>query len=163
MILGDPYNFAILFSKVKTWNLDDTFCNGVLFLGVDGEIFPKRFITATLKSEIIPLKEKLENIVKDEQLFETEKEKAFKHIYEITFPEDIEVMNDYRFDITPPSFEEDDCYVFGVSNGELVKILAAKLEYVIGESRHNLDGINVREAILSLAELKDIAYKLFLY
>lgn len=163
MILGEPYKFAILFSEVKTWNLDDTFCNGILFLGVDGEIFPKRFVTATLKSEIIPLKEKLENIVRDEQLFETEKEKAFKHIYEITFPQDITRHNDYRFNITPPSLEEDDCYVFSVSNGELVKILAAKLEYVVERSRHNLDSITVREAILSLTELKDITCKLLLY
>ena len=30
MIIGDPYKFAILSGVINEWNIDDTFCNGVL-------------------------------------------------------------------------------------------------------------------------------------
>jgi hypothetical protein len=39
-----------------------------------------------------------------------QKNKAFAEIYNMTFPKDIDVDNDYRFDITPQSFADNDCY-----------------------------------------------------
>ena len=46
--------------------IDNEFCNGILLFCVDGDFFPKRIVTATLKCEIQPLKEKLMNLVVDE-------------------------------------------------------------------------------------------------
>ncbi|MBD5159271.1 MAG: hypothetical protein HDT23_03390, partial [Ruminococcus sp.] len=41
MIIGNPDCFAVIFEVVGSWNADKTFQNGILFLAVNGEIFPK--------------------------------------------------------------------------------------------------------------------------
>ncbi len=58
MILGNPYSFSVFINTIKKWNIDNEFCNGILLFCVDGDFFPKRIVTATLKCEIQPLKEK---------------------------------------------------------------------------------------------------------
>ncbi|NBK93527.1 hypothetical protein D5278_16345 [bacterium 1XD21-13] len=163
MILGDPYKFAIIVKTIKEWNIDDAFCNGVLLFCINGNIFPKEIFTATLKSEIRPLKEKLEALTVEKTLFHMEKEKAFKKIYNITFLEDWDKENDYRFDITPLIFADKGCYVFAVSNGRQVRILAAELSYIIEKSRHDLNKIQISEAILTHKELSGITSHLKIY
>ena len=37
---------------------------------------------------------------------------AFAEIYNISFPEDIDVYNDYSFDIKPESFSDIDHFIF---------------------------------------------------
>ena len=59
MILGNPYKFSVFISTIKEWNIDNEFCNGVLLFCIEGNIFPKKIVTATLKYEIQLLKEKL--------------------------------------------------------------------------------------------------------
>lgn len=157
MILGNPYKFAIIIKTIREWNVDKTFYNGVLFFCVDGSMFPKEILTVPLTSEINPLKENLENISVDIALFNMEKEAAFKQIYNVTFPEDISMDNDYQFDITPLSFSEDNCYIFAVSDGTRVRILAAKLKYIKERSRHMLKNMNIKEAIISIQEINQIA------
>lgn len=48
MILGDPYKFAILSGMIDEWNIDHVFCNGILLFCVDGDIYPREIVTATL-------------------------------------------------------------------------------------------------------------------
>ena len=52
MIIGDPYKFAILSEVINEWNIDGTFCNGVLLFCVNGDMYLKEVVTATLGSEI---------------------------------------------------------------------------------------------------------------
>ena len=160
MILGDPYKFAIIIKIIKEWNIGEAFGNGVLLFCVDGSIFPKEIFTASLNSEINPLKEKLKNIAANNEIFKMEKEAAFKKIYNITFPEDVDLDNDYQFDITPLSFPEDNSYIFAVSDGARIRILASKLKYIREESRHKLKNINVYEAFISMEEMKEIVKEL---
>lgn len=157
MILGDPYKFAVINKTIKEWNIDKTFCNGVLLFCVDGSIYPKEILTATLKSEINPLKESLKNIAINNELFNMRKEEAFSQIYNITFPIDSDLDNNYQFDITPLSFAEDNCYIFAVSNGVQVRVLASKLKYIKEKSRHNLKNININESYISAQEIYEIA------
>lgn len=163
MILGDPYKFAIFIETIKEWNIDDAFCNGILLFSVNGIIFPKEIVTATLKSEIRPLKEKLEKLTVDEKLFKMEKRDAFAKIYNLTFPKNVTESNDFRYDLTPYSFADNNCYVFGVSSGKQVRILSAKLKYIIEESRHELENIDISETVLSIEELNEIVLKLKIY
>ncbi len=85
-----------------------------------------------------------------------QKDKAFIEIYNITFPYDINIDNDYRFDISPQSFADNDCFVFAVSNGEQVRIMASKLDYIVEDSRHDLKGINVSETFIDISEINKI-------
>lgn len=163
MIIGDPYKFSILTQTVKEWNYDDTFCNGILFISVNGNLFPKEVINATLKCDIPPLKEKLKNLTIDKKLYKMSKNKAFTTIYNLTFPDDWDLENDYRFDVTPVSLSDTNCFVFAVTNGKKVRIMAGKLEYIKEESRHNLKNLNVSEVIITIEELNEIVSKLDIY
>jgi len=156
MILGDPYKFSIIIDAVNEWNVDDAFDNGILIFCIDEDFFPKEAITSTLKSEIHYLKEKLKNLTINEELYNMQKDKAFIEIYNITFPYDINIDNDYRFDISPQSFADNDCFVFAVSNGEQVRIMASKLDYIVEDSRHDLKGINVSETFIDISEINKI-------
>lgn len=160
MIIGDPYKFAICIKVIQQWNIDETFGNGVLLFFIDGNIFPKEILTTTLHSEISPLKEKLGNIAVHARIFQMEKEEAFREIYNITFPEDIDLENDDRFDITPLSFSDNHCYIFAVGDGVQVRILAAKLRYVKKESRHILEDASIQEALISIEEMDEISMAL---
>lgn len=135
MVIGNPYKFSIFTKTIKEWNMDESFCNGILLFCVNGNIFPKKVVTATLKCEIPSLKDRLMNLTIDEELYNMPKDKAFAEIYNITFPENIDVYNDYRFDISPLSFSDCDCFVFAVSNGEKARIMAAKLNYIMSNSK----------------------------
>ena len=145
MILGNPYKFSVFISTIKEWNIDNEFCNGVLLFCIEGNIFPKKIVTATLKYELQLLKEKLRNLITNERLYNMQRDKAFAEIYNITFPEDISIDNDYRFDITPESFADENCYVFAVSNGKKVRIMATKLNYIVEESRHELSNVDISD------------------
>lgn len=78
------------------------------------------------------------------------------NIYNITFPENIDVENNYRFDISPTSLADNNYFIFAVCSGANVKSLAGKLDYELESSRHKLQGISINEAIISVAELKEI-------
>lgn len=163
MILGDPYNFAIFTQTIKQWNADTSFCNGILLFSINGKSFPKEILTATLKSEIQPLKEKLGNLVINDELYNMGKEEAFSEIYNITFPSEWDTENDYRYDITPLSFSDNNCYVFAVSNGKNIRIMASGMKYIAEESRHDLNNIEVSETFVSVQELQTIADQLDIF
>lgn len=163
MILGNPYKFSVFISTIKEWNIDNEFCNGVLLFCIEGNIFPKKIVTATLKYEIQLLKEKLRNLIINERLYNMQRDKAFAEIYNITFPEDISIDNDYRFDITPESFADENCYVFAVSNGKEVRIMATKLNYIVEESRHELSNVDISETFIEIEDLNQIISQLEIY
>lgn len=163
MILGNPYKFSVFISTIKEWNIDNEFCNGVLLFCIEGNIFPKKIVTATLKYEIQLLKEKLRNLITNEILYNMQRDKAFAEIYNITFPEDISIDNDYRFDITPESFADENCYVFAVSNGKEVRIMATKLNYIVEESRHELSNVDISETFIEIEDLNQIISQLEIY
>lgn len=154
MILGNPYKFAVLIDPVESWNTDDTFCNGVLFLCVNGNIYPKEIETATLRYEVELLKHNLSKLETNQRLYNLPPQQAFIEIYNITFPENVD--NDYRFDISPTSLADNNCFIFAVCYSANVRILVSKLDYELENSRHKLQGISVNEAIISVTELKEI-------
>ncbi len=166
MILGDPYKFSIFIQTIKEWNYDDTFNSGVLLFCVNGDIFPKEIHTMPLNYEISELETRLKNLGVDKALFAMEKTAAYKAIYNMRSPEDSSIANDYRFDITPLTFLENDycrCCIFAVSNGCQVRFLAAKLKYNRKKFRDDLENISISEAFTSVEELDEIVTKLKVY
>ena len=156
MIIGDPYKFAILSEVINEWNIDDTFCNGVLLFCVNGDIYPKEVVTATLRCEIEYLKQKLRNITTDKRLYILPPQQAFAEIYGITFPEDMDSDNGDCFDITPASLSDHNCFVFAVCDGVNIRILASELAYERENSRHRLENIIISETFLTVGELREI-------
>ena len=141
MIIGDPYKFAILSGVINEWNIDDTFCNGVLLFCVNGDIYPKEVVTATLRCEIEYLKQKLRSLAIDKRLYALPPQQAFAEIYSITFPEDTDSDNEDCFDITPASLSDHNCFVFAVCNGVNVRVLASELAYEMENGRHKYQNI----------------------
>ena len=162
MILGNPDKFAIIMEVVSDWNIDQSFNNGVLIFSVDGKVFPKKeIVNATLNSELPYLKECMRNVGIDERLFGLPKDEAFSEIYSLRSPEDLNIDSDYRYDISPISFADDDCLIFAVSNGTEIRILASsELKYIKAESRYSLDNIEISEAYVSVVEFNEILSKL---
>ena len=156
MIIGDPYKFAILSGVINEWNIDDTFCNGVLLFCVNGDIYPKEVVTATLRCEIGYLKQKLRNLTTDKRLYILPPQQAFAEIYGITFPEDMDSDNEDCFDITPASLSDHNCFVFAVCDGVNVRVLASELAYERENSRHRLENIIISETFLTVGELREI-------
>ena len=156
MIIGDPYKFAILSGVINEWNMDDTFCNGVLLFCVNGDIYPKEVATATLRCEIEYLKQKLRNLTTDKRLYTLPPQQAFAEIYGITFPEDMDSDNEDCFDITPASLSDHNCFVFAVCDGVNIRILASELAYERENSRHRLENIIISETFLTVSELREI-------
>lgn len=162
-MIGDPFKFSIIIDTINEWNIDESFCNGVLLVCVDGDFFPKKVITVSLKYEVPLLMENLKNLTIDEELYNMQKDEAFIKIYDKTYPYDTDIDNDYRFDISPESFSDSDCFVFAISNGKQVRILASKLNYIIEDSRHDLKDINVSETFIDISELNKMLSKINIF
>lgn len=162
MILGNPYQFSITIDVVEKWNLKDaySFYNGILIFGIDGKIFPHRLVNATLGSEVPNLIRQFSHIPINKKLFNMKKKEAFLEIYHITHPEDVDIDDDYSYDVTPYSFGDINCFVFAVSNGEQVRILASCLEYRIEEGIHEMANIEITEAYISVDEMAEFVSKL---
>jgi len=163
VVIGNPYKFSIILQIIEEWNVDYTFGNGVLMLCVDGNLFPNEIVTATLKCEVAPLIDSLNGVVQDERLFSMSRESSFAELYNCTFPENLEVANDYRFLISPMVLSDEGCFVFAIKSDCQVRILASKLCYNFEESRHELDDAEISETIISLSELQQITDELAKY
>lgn len=156
MISGNPYKFAVLSGVINEWNLDDTFGNGVLLICVNGDIYPKEIVTATLRCEIEYLRQKLRNLTIDKRLYSLPPQQAFAEIYDITFPEDTQNDNNDCFNITPAAISDCNCFVFAVCDGVYIRILASKLTYEKENSRHKVENITISETFLTVDELKEV-------
>ncbi len=168
MIIGNPYKFSIFAKIIKEWNSDESsFRNGVLLFCIDGELFPKQILTATLNCEIPQLKEKLMNLAINAELFEMEKEKAFIQMYNATFPKwdskwnnEGDICNDYRYFLSPIILSDFGCHVYAVSNSKQIRIMAARLNYILEESTHDLNDLKISETFITYDELKNIILEL---
>ncbi len=162
MVLGDPDRFAVIFEIVDEWNIDSSFNNGILMFSVDGKVYPRNEImNATLNFELPNLKRCMSDICVNEQIFGLSKYEAFINIYNLRFPKDRDVDGDYRYDISPVVFSDNNCLVFAVSNGDMMRVLAASdLEYIKAESRHDLKNIEVNETYITIVKWNEILLKL---
>lgn len=156
MISGNPYKFAVLSGVINEWNLDDTFGNGVLLICINGDIYPKEIVTATLRCEIEYLRQKLRNLTTDKRLYVLSPQQAFAEIYDITFPEDTQNDNNDCFNITPAALSDCNCFVFAVRDEINIRILASKLTYETENSRHKLENISISETFLTAGELEEV-------
>lgn len=160
MVLGDPYKFSIVVSEVAEWNAgDSSFHNGILLFCIAGMLYPQEIETVTLGYEIDQLKRVLAKPTINEKIYNMDKEEAYVEMYNTTYPPDYK-DNDYRYYISPQIFSDRNYCVFMVSNGHDVRIMAAKLEYIIDKSRHKLKDIDIHETFISEEELHEMVSRL---
>jgi hypothetical protein len=160
MLIGDPYMFAIILKRVEEWNYDEEFDNGILIICVDGVLFPNEIINVSLNSELQPLINALSNIANDKYLYSMPKKEAFFEMYNLTYPDDLSIENDYRFDLTPTTLSDNDYFIFAVRNNENIRIIATKAPYNKEKSRHEFNNLNICEVYITLYELNYIISKI---
>ena len=157
MVIGDPYGFAIITQEISDWNPEGTaFHNGVLMICVNGTFFPKEIVTSTLGMEIYQLVNDLQSISCCSRLFTLPKNEAFAEIYDMSYPTNWEVYNNYDYNVTPESLCDQNCFVFLIFYQKKIRFLAANPLYNIAESKHNLSDLSISEAIISQDEISSI-------
>lgn len=160
MIIGDPFEFAVGIQVVPEWNIDKAFNNGLLLLYLKETPYPSRVVSATLNTELIGLRDSLAKIPVNRKLFSQRKETAFQELYNITFPADLETDNNYDFFLSPDSLQRSGFFVFGVSSGKNVRIMASQLICIKSGSRHLLENIAINEVVVPLNRIKTMTREL---
>jgi hypothetical protein len=181
MLFGDPYKMAFLIEKVPEWS-NDSFANGLCFVIIDGKLFsdvnragdiPNSTLNVDIQSfiGIWPSSPALVTPLNDIQLFEADKKIAFLFMYkkysginieEYTWNfnelnDDVFVDNFYGYNAAPVILTDNDCYVFAVSNGNFVRILAGKIAYDAGQEI--FDFLDVKEIILTKQYVNELVLK----
>lgn len=138
MIFGNPDKFAFLIEKVPEWC--DGFVNGLLYIYVNGEMFPKKLYTTTLSDVWSLFDYAFTNPPKDEWLYALPDDELFAELRRLRFPEyftdDEDEDEDYRYDIEYDYRYDIEYYeigdwgynIFAVSGGENVRILIGHWE-----------------------------------
>ena len=131
MIIGSEYKLWFIIDRVPEWE-DEAYKNGIMFVSLGTHIYPDTLRTTTLNMDLCYAVEDDSPFMKpviDPVLYELEKDQLFKTIYEITYPEDIEKDNDYKYEWPFQEIMDAGFVIFSVSDGNKIKILAGKAPF----------------------------------
>lgn len=174
MIFGDPYKFAILIKIIDQWS-DDDFINGMFHFCIDGYFFPEEIRTSTLWVDVESLRNNaLVTLPENKELFEKEKQAAFRDLLYMISPSliDMEEPNDfessYMYQASTENIDDAGSIVFAVCLGESVRILAAKYAELEKNNPDSFKWINIKhpaikEVFISKHEINQITDQLFEY
>lgn len=130
MVIGDPYRLAFIVERMPIWEpQNDSFRNGIMFLCVSGEVYPKDVRTTTFFSElpdILGEGSALMNVAVDRELYAMPSDELLAYLENITYPEDIDTDNDYRFIVPFTEISDRGFDVFVLSDGENVRVLVGQ-------------------------------------
>ena len=143
MIFGDPYRFAIWIEHVPQWG--ESIKNGFFYFFLNGNMYPNDIRTSTLfvdYDDVIDHENALVAMPFDNEIFNAPTDKAFKYLYEMTYPqptpEDEYPEGVGKFKASPTIILESGACFFAVSNKDFVRILGGKVSELVdcGESRN---------------------------
>ena len=167
MLIGNPYKFAIIFDRVAAWNASLSDNNGCFSFCIDGKLFPDIAINAILSVSVKEVKNSLNDIPVNEEIFDMDAKDAIPILYDLVYPEfDDEKSDeenkdcDYRYLISIDESVDDDYYVFAVEKDEKIRILGAKGDYNFEEKSLSFDNSEVAEIILEKEEINKIIIQL---
>lgn len=167
MVIGDPYRLAFIVERMPIWEpQNDSFRNGIMFLCVSGEVYPKDVRTTTFFSElpdILGEGSALMNVAVDRELYAMPSDELLAYLENITYPQDIDTDNEYRFIVPFTEISDRGFDVFLVSDGENVRVLVGQdvnrrlspNGFIINDG-HEL----ASETTITLAELESIRSQL---
>ena len=123
MLLGNPYKFAFLIERIPNWE-KDSWKNGIMFVMINGDIYPKNVRTTTFNSEIPEILDSDSSFINpiiDKELYE----KSDLQIIEFI---DDEEKNCHRYFIPFHEINDSGYRLYIISDSCNVKILVCKLE-----------------------------------
>lgn len=124
MLLGDPYKFAFLIERIPDWERD-TYKNGIMFVIINDDIYPKDVRTTTFNCEfpeVLASDSAFINPVVDKDLYE----KSDLQIIDFVDDEDKELY--YRYFIPFHEIEDAGFRIYVVTDSINVKIIVSKSE-----------------------------------
>lgn len=157
MLIGNPDSFAFLIDRVPEWETGDSFVNGIMYVYLNGKMYPDTLRTTTLNvalmylfNSTMPAFQPKVNL----DLYQMNTLDLFKKLCEITFPYDIDNNYDYQIPLT--EIEDSGYYFFAVSGDNKIRILVGKYT--------DIDVITFdNEIIIDKYEFQNIRDKLFEY
>lgn len=126
MIFGNPDKFAFLIERMPEWE-DSTWINGIMFVLVNGKIYPAEIRTTTFNSELPDLlrdDSAFVHPVENQKLYRKKTAKLFRHLTEMTYSRNF--LKDDRFLIPFHELNDAGYNFFVLSDGDRVKILIGK-------------------------------------
>lgn len=128
MIIGDPYKIAVIVQVINEWS--ETWINGVFMLTINGKIIPEEIFTSTLECDCKELNDNLDRMLScppvDMELYELDGREAFIKMYNLACPNNADTDNDYRYKVSTSGLEDNDYWVFAVSNGRNIRFIASR-------------------------------------
>ena len=124
MLLGNPYKFSFLIERIPDWE-KGSWKNGIMFVIINGDIYPKSVRTTTFNSEtpeILNPDSAFINPIIDKELYEK------SDLQIIEFVDDEEKENYYRYFIPFHEINDSGYRFYIISDSFNVKILVCKLE-----------------------------------
>lgn len=151
MLIGDPDKFAFLIEKVPAWSAGG-FVNGLLYVYVNGEMFPKELRTTTLSTDLFMLRDfAFENTPTDKRLYALSDDDLFAELRRPRYPEyftdNEDADADYRFNLELQELGDCGYDFFALSGGENVRILVGQ-----GSTAEELTLVNSAEITLAKFE-----------
>lgn len=124
MLLGNPYKFAFLIERIPNWE-KDIWKNGIMFVIINDDIYPKNVRTTTFNSEmpeILDSDSAFISPIVDIELYEKSDLQIIKYV------SDEENENFYRYFIPFHEIDDSGYRIYVISDGCNVKLLVCKLE-----------------------------------
>lgn len=157
MIIGNPLKFVFLIERIQDWEVD-YWKNGIMFVIVNDGIYPKEMRTTTFNSEfpdVLNSNSAFMNPSIDKELYNKSDLELFRHMADITFPDDLENDNDYRYLIPFHEISDSGYNFFIISNGINVKILVGRWKF------ENINLVDCTE--ISIQEYAEIKSKITIF
>lgn len=167
MVFGDPYRFAIWVDSVSEWG--ESFPNGLLYILINGKMFPDEIRTSTLSVdafELINESNPLVSLPVNAEIFNLSASEAFISLMSLAYPEPLN-DDDYPDQIFDYCINSSDVNLsgmrlFAVSDGLNTKIFGAKTDELLpvaGTERNEwkkIENVLVEETIISNNEIVKI-------
>lgn len=128
MVIGESefYELGFIIERIPEWE-NDSFKNGIMFLMIKGEIYPKSARTVTFSCELPELLDESSPLVSpivDRKLFQLNSTALFEQLADITYSKDRDALYDTRFLIPFHEINDAGYSIFIISDGDDIRVLA---------------------------------------
>lgn len=156
MIVGDPYKFSVMVDRVKEWNVTEEDKNGYLNLAINGILVSYETINANLLTALYDIKEALKKIPFNDHIFSLKSVNAINELYELVYPSDEKVDNEYDYLLSVTELVDAGIFVFAVKQNNEIRIISGKGKYDFENSNRIFNSSEINEIIINNIELDQI-------
>jgi len=124
VLLGSPYKFAFIIERIPEWEING-WINGIMFVMINNDIYPKDVRTTTFNSEIPDIlnpDSAFINPIIDKELY------AKNNLQILKFVDNEENELFYRYFIPFHEIEDSGYRIYAISDGCNIKLLVCKKE-----------------------------------